>query len=241
MQIQNAITNLEDLRKWFESKKTPFYTLYTGRGVSQNMVLHRQRNELSEEEAWMEIEHFVTISSYGGGVFTLVTREDKNKENILNGKTLIAINQPGMQNAGIAGINSPQIGQDAINKAVNDARQQWELEKRVEELEHSLDQSQNSTFWDRIGNRLAENEQLPQLCEALLMRFLVPSGQQQPSPSAGVHGIPGQKASLEESMQKLSTVFADPEELIHRISNWVEQHPEFAKQIFEEQILMNNE
>jgi len=237
--MENAITSLQDLRKWFESKETPYYTLYIGRGTNQNMVLHRQRNEMSPQEAWMQIENDVKISSYGGGVFTLVTREDVKKENILNGKVYVAINTADNPQHRMNGINSPQIGQDAINKAVTDALEVYDLKRKVEELENEIEAVQNQSFFERIGNRLSEHPELPQLCEAILMRFLGPSVQQPGATT--IHGMPKQSGTIEESIERIQKVFPDPTAFIHGLSSWVEKHPEMAKQIFEEQILMHNE
>lgn len=248
MLLRTAITSIDNLRQWWEvDTERPYWTLYRGsRNAKGADVIARNDTLDDQESSWEMLEQMISINSQEGGEFTIL-RTDKPKGNFGN-KAVVVLNQmPAYQAAGVAGLpgmpfvaGTPQGIQAYIADEVKKERQNWELEKKVEDLEAAINAKQEGGLLERSLNRLIESDKIGTILELVLAKFLGPVGVPQPSHVA-VSGAPGAGAPAQfqydtdrvsHALERIRAHFPDIHETLEALANYIEKNPDMARTIF---------
>lgn len=138
--MQGAIRDIESLKRWFFANGKPYYTLsYQNQ---QNHVILRNTVNDDMEAAWETLRTTVlSQAEYGRATLHCIVYE-KDKSNNPTARTNIDVmpNQipAGAQMAGI-GYLPASLTTDDIEKAVAAAKKEWEMERRIQDLEAERD------------------------------------------------------------------------------------------------------
>lgn len=179
------ITNIQSLRSWFLDQKRPYWSL-NNNGVGRGLIA---RNESIEDvdTAWTLLETNVLAQAEGGIANVKIFVTDKPKHNhgmetearILPAYSLQTAGQPGIGN-----LPANYMDESKIQGMIADAKEKWELERRIDEMEAAL--SAPSGWVDKLmeGVERIGSTPLGQMLAARLMG--VP-----PTAMANVAAAPG--------------------------------------------------
>lgn len=136
------ISSVEDLKVWFMAHKRPEWSLMHGfqDGVQQRGQIYRNQDEgITMEESWDLLEQMIRINTSQGARFTVfVPNNDAgNRGHVVKLQIGEAPSPFGSPYAtGIAGYGAPgMISKAEVAELIEEKRQVWELQKRIEDLE----------------------------------------------------------------------------------------------------------
>jgi len=246
------LTSLDDLEVWFKKLNTPKFNLYAGRNNTNQgaRIMKLDAETHSVEDAWDELKAILERMTHG--YFTVfVPTSGKNvgdritiyrgPANQAQAAGMGALPGSGVLVPGI-GLVPPEKIDEAIKSKLEEERYRWELEKRLEELEN---QGAPASFWEKVWDKIAENEELPRalmnVCTTLIDRF---ANQGRPAALAG-YGQPGQAqqqavneagemARIQAALEQIAEVFPDLTGFLEGLAAYVKANPEQAKMIFEQ-------
>lgn len=241
---RTAITNLDDLSKWWESDpERPYWTLYRGVRPSKQDVIARNDTIEDLAGAWEVLQQMLFINSTGGGEF-LILRSDKPKGNYGH-KVVVVLNMSPQSAPGIGGMMSPTpfIGeqpaiQAVIEKEVEKAKHAWELERKVEDLEAAINAGNEGTGLERVFNRIIDHPKIDTILEVLLVKLLGPK----PQTHVAVSGVPTSEEEgfqydtdrVINALEGIREHFPDIHSFLDRLAAYVQANPEMAKTIFKQ-------
>ena len=77
--MENAITSLQDLKAWFISAESPFFTLYRGTEVKQGNTVAKNDVTSDMTQAWALLEKQITsLSKHGAVIFVHARKKNDN-------------------------------------------------------------------------------------------------------------------------------------------------------------------
>lgn len=229
--MTNAVTSLDNVESWFKNLASPFYTLY--RGKTKRIVLRQETPDIPVDEVWESLRDVMKMQSAYGASFTLMVT-DRPKGNVPMGEILISLNEN--QLPGIGGVpmsqnfspTTPYIGEAGIQKIKEEAKKEWDMLRRIEDLEDELEAKVSPV--ERYFSSLLENGTLDNLVTMVAAKFIAPS------PQAGIQGHPNPTtSSLETSLVRMQSVIPDIDTFMDNFSKWAVENPEQAASFFSPQ------
>ena len=145
--MQGAISNIDGLERFFKGANAPFFTLSyysTQSPTGQGNVVIRNVKEGNVDHAWDMLKRFVMDQTgFGRAQLHLIVYEKENGSNNPVARTNIDIggNNTPMSNSapGIGSLPVGYVHEDTIQKAIDAAREKWEMEARIQALENQPD------------------------------------------------------------------------------------------------------
>ena len=236
--MQGAIRNIATLKKWFLSNGVPFFTLsYAGQA---NQII--QRNTAIEEldQAWELLEtNVLGQAEYGRATMSLIVYNKGSGANNPIGRTnidILPINQQnGNQVAGIGQLPAGYMDKSEVQKLIDDAKEKWELEKRLEDLEIQISNPADVTEkWIQGIERIGASP----LGQVIMMKLLGgPLPTIQPAPINGAPAPADEGGdTFEDDIEATAQILGvDDTVLARQLRRLVESNPEMAKQILQQQ------
>jgi hypothetical protein len=236
--MQGAIRNIATLKKWFFSNGVPFFTLtYSGQ---TNQVI--QRNTAIEEldEAWSLLEtNVLAQAEYGRATMHLIVYNKTSGPNNPTARTNIDVlpmnPTPNYGMPGIGSIPSGFVDESKIEGMINEAREKWDMERRLEDLEAQI-KNPNDDWTEKMMTGIERIGATP-FGQALIMKFFggaLPSFQPQPINGAPGPSQPGdiEEDSFESDIERTSELLGvDDVTLARKLRELVEANPQAAKQL----------
>lgn len=240
--MQGAITTIDGLQAWFYDRKIPFWTVRYYKPGGAGEVVARQTTEDNLDASWQQLSRTVADQSRNSRaqLQCMVYSDPKNRNNY-DAITNIELSQYGAP-LGAASIGSlPQINESEIESrisgAIQDARERWELEARIAQLE---EEGARQDPADKIFSAIERLVNSP-LGNALVARIMgVPLQPVQVSNVAGTPtktaGGPDSDADQADTFDEdidvtASTLGISDIELASKLRKLVEANPEMAKNL----------
>lgn len=243
MRQDSCITNLDNLKKWFEMNQKgregaqPFFTIWRGTEQKQDRIIYRNSEITDPADAWNAMEEVLEMHSETGGLFRvfITTKPAFN----VGMSTLVRLNNPnpyqGNQMAGIGSINYGIHGsiKEAIQAEVDRALEIERLRVRLENMEN------NAQAGIGMTERLVE-EFLPvmkHLVQAAGMKYMgygpaaghqapVMHGEEMPS---GVEEFEYDYERIDPALDQLRQVVPDIEGALEKLAAMARKNPDMAK------------
>lgn len=251
------ISDFEALREWFMEAKTSKFTIAHGSDFSSRRYAFNQDDALMEQEdAWDLLEEKLRLLGANGGSF-VINLPTKNGGNGWKMVFKLASPASGDRRAGIGNTGSgTYIGEkrveDYIAEKINDKMENFELRRRVEDLEAEIE-SQGS-FVERLVNRITEHPNFDPtaLADKLVAGIGAILGNK--SASVGLSGFPagsqpekpvGQQSprteeeleatgqAIGEALERIAMAFPDLDlgELLTGLAAYIEENPSMARML----------
>lgn len=230
--MNGAIRSVSSLRTWFFDVGKPFFTL-TYAGQTAQVVM---RNVVEEdmEKAWETLKRTVEAQAeYGRATLQVIVYTKERGANNPDGRTNIDI-QPGAQpaQAAIAGYLPGHVDESKIAGMIEEARQKWELERRLEELENQVN---NPVDWTSRTVEIIEKigaTPIGQILTAKLLGVQMPVGQVAGHPAPEEIEPDNFEQDIDEAAGLLGVSDA---ELAAKLVKLVRANPEMARQLINAQ------
>lgn len=160
--MQGAISNIDAVERWFKANEAPYYTISyysTQSPTGQGQVIGRNTKEGDLETAWSRLKSLIQDQTgFGRAQLHLLVYETPGGANTPKARTNIDITATSQNLQSAAFIGSTPAGyvtEDAIEKALNAARERWDLEARIASLEAAPEADFTDkllTAFERIGS-----------------------------------------------------------------------------------------
>lgn len=249
MTPRSTITSIDDLKRWWDADPTkPYWSLYRGLRYNKTDVLVRNTTIEDPDEAFKLLEDMIQVNGGAGGDF-VIARSEKPLSNYVE-KAYLSLHAHGAM-PGVAGYPAPYPGMalagipagksldDVLAERINSEREKWELSKKVEDLEGSIQGMQEGTGIERVFNRLLDHPKLDAMVDILLTRLLGPK----PAPAnVAVSGMPGEEEAHEgfqydsnrviTALEQIREHFPDIHEFLDKLAAYIASNPGQAKMIF---------
>lgn len=233
------ITNISTLRTWFLDNQKPFFTLYQN-GVNRAIIA---RNETVDDlnQAWNLLETNVLAQAEGGtaNVRVYVTEKPKHNHGLETEARILPL-VPTLGQPGISGLPQGYLDESKVAGLIKEAREKWELERRIEELE--MAQEPVKDWAETMINGFERVAKTP-LGAALVQKLLGVV----PMPQPAMNGVPTPAAqsqannstdddeysdSFFENIENTAALLGvDEETLANKLAKLVQQNPELAKSL----------
>lgn len=256
--MENAITNIADLKTWFFDCNAPFYTLYRGTEVKAGAMISKNDTTGDVSQAWILLEKSVQmLSKHGSTIFVLVRK--KNDNTTTGNSTIFAYNPFGaaMYGGAVAGIgnmlpaNTQPQGMSAVEvqKMIQSEREKWEQAREIEDLKSmisGIQEDQGKT--ERLVKTVLNHPIVASIGSILLAKVagidpkLLASMQ---GNTEGVHnsddehpvGDDDDDEYYNQAIENFESAgFAASD--IKKFSEWAKQNKDFAKQMFSQNLTM---
>ena len=198
-----VITNLQDLRRWFENTAAQFessaWNLYAG--FKENLaertgMLTKQpdaNKSIADSFEWLE--DAIEMASYDGGEFTIYMPNPKHS--VHGFKQFFKVDKQGAQSAGLDGFPTNPAAMGYITREEFALQQQmWELRRENEDLKAAINGPAN--FWQGLAQQAIENgtgekvvSRILGVIDNVLAGIALKSGAMRPQIS--VNGLDGQE------------------------------------------------
>lgn len=238
--MQGAISNIDALERFFRGANAPFFTLSyysTNSPTGQGNVVVRNVRETGMDQSWQLLRQYVMDQTgYGRAQLHLITYESEKSANTPTARTNIDIVGTGGSSHGTPGIGSLPVGyttDDAIQKAVDAAKEKWEMEARIQALENQPEEN----LLEKV-ERIAAIPVVQTLINAYLqkqgMANLILS---QPAVN-GAHmqdteNQPDGEDNFDEDIDATARIIGVTDaQLAARLRKLAEENPDVARQIF---------
>lgn len=230
--MQGAITEINRLRNWFYNNNQPFFLLrYYHPGKAGDVII---RNESIPEldPAWEKLSTEVLSQAEAGRALlqVLVWGPGKTANNYA-ALTNLDMRIVPVAMAGIGSLPGGYMDESKVQGLIQDAREKWELERRLEDLENQIN---NPGDWIEKSMHALERIGATPIGVALVSKLLGT-----PLPTAQIAGTPAPADEQEgidtfdEDIQKTAAILGvDDATLARKLRQVVESQPEVAKQIF---------
>lgn len=197
-----VVTNLEDLRRWFENSAQQFessaWNLYAGFKESlaeRNGMLTKQPDpNKSVEDSFEWLQDAIEMASFNGGEFTIYMPNPKHS--VHGYKVFFSVAQRGdVQGVGLGGFPSNPAAMGYITREEFNLQQQmWQLRRENEDLKAAIENP--PTFLAGIAQQAVENGTVERLLSGIMgllekavTGFAIKQGAY---PTISVNGIEGQ-------------------------------------------------
>ena len=236
--MQGGIRNIESLKTWFFDVGKPFFTL-SYLGGNANQVIMRNTATDNMEEAWDLLKRQVLAQSEVGRATLYLFVYKNGNANNPDGRTNIDITPGGMQPNGVAGFGSLPVGyvdENKINGMISAAREKWELEKRLEDLEAQINSPNDWVDKAISGLERIGETQLGQMLAMKLLGITAPPVVPGARPVNGTPEQPGESAddTFEDDIEATANMLGcDDITLARKLRQLVQNNPEMAKQLLQ--------
>lgn len=152
------ISSYEGLREWFLSAKTGKYSIYRGfvhSKLNNSQQFVKSEEFASAEDAFENLKKMLQLA--GTGNFTIMVPSQTASMGVRTFFRLGGVSQV----AGINGVQVQGINEAKVQGMISEAREKWEMERRIEDLEASADA--RLTMKDRIIQGFLDHPQFPEL------------------------------------------------------------------------------
>lgn len=235
--MQGGIRNINSLKQWFTDVGLPFFTLSYYGGSSNQVIM---RNVAIEDmgEAWELLKRQVLAQSEGDRATMQLIVYKKGAANNYEAKTNIDIFRAGAESLpameGIGSLSAGYVDEAKIAGMIAEAREKWDMERRVEDLETQLNSP--SDDWMDKGMAFIERIGATPFGQAFAAKFL--GGNLPPYiPAAQVAGHPSANEpqdTFEEDIDKTAELLGvDDTVLARKLRQLVETNPELAKSLLQ--------
>lgn len=236
-----AITTMEHLEKWFRSNNLPYFILAYANGKGENQILKNEGEGAIDnvDEAWELLRDQIEAQTMAGRAMLEVKVFANSKAKYHPIKTNVDMRTPyyGGNYAGVGQLPTTSgVSALDVQKAIQDERTKWELERRVEDLETAL--SAPSNIIERGLSMLGQYPALAGIVNNLIAGFV-----SQNNPTLGqqianttIAGMPETTEStdpeqvfaqnINEAAKMLNT---DPLTLSIKINNFVKANQDLAQ------------
>jgi len=235
--MQGAIRNIATLKKWFYANGVPFFTLtYAGQA---NQIVQRNTAIEDMDDAWSLLETNILGQAEAGraNMHVIVYNKASGANNPIARTNLDIWSNQANQTGNVAGIGSLPVGgvgyidESKVNGLIAEAKEKWELEKRLEDLEAQI--SNPNDWTDKLLTGLERIGATP-FGQAIAAKFL---GLQMPSPgTATIAGTPNSDTDTsgdtfdEDISHTAALLGVDDITLAKKLRKLVQNDPELAKQ-----------
>lgn len=151
--IEGALTSIEDLKDWFLSHDTPFYTMYLGSKVdpTRRSLQNDSEGKTDPQAVWSDLEYHLKRMGSNGGTFHICVKNKESGKAPLAYATLqlapfaqkytIPGNAAAMPPTPIInGVPDQKAIDKAIQEAIKAAEEKWRQEKEIESLKQELEE-----------------------------------------------------------------------------------------------------
>lgn len=250
MRNDGHISNLEDLKRWFDLSQAgkepkPYFTVWSGYEPVQKKLILRNEEVSDAEKSWDLLQEMIEIhSENSGGVFRVFLTSKPGYNIGVN--TIVRI--PGTIAANVAGINGVGAGtfgiygsaKEMIEAEIERRMEVYELKREIEDMKAG-NSAMNGV--EQVRQIFEAVPALNPLAHALGMKLLgMTPAQVPPPPAQGVHvpgdGIQGSDTEgfdydvVEPALDKLRRVFPNVEMTLDQLADWALQNPEMARNLF---------
>ena len=247
MRQDTFISNLDDLKSWFDLNQTgkevrPYFTLWRGFESKADRIICRNVEITDADKSWELLENMIQAHSDGGGSFR-VYLTDKPLHNF--GLTTL-VKLPGVNpqgtNAGIQGMygDPDKRIQDEVERRI----EMYELKRQIEDLQASKGSAISGM--DQFRELLTEFPELRQLGYVLGLKAMGMQGPgvqpiaQPVASSFSGNNAPDNNAEgydydvLEPALDKLkSALGSEPEKVISKLADFAEKNPQTARDLLQ--------
>ena len=153
MSVKNVISDQQSLWIWFEKLDCPTWNLYRGfhNKLLHSQLIYRQTDtNKTVEESFEELVELTNMQSGSGAQFTIYVPYMSGNKGASQFYGLGAY----ATGRGSSLSGAPQVGMVSINdidRRIQEARNMWELERKVEDLEAA--ERGRMTIWETLGER----------------------------------------------------------------------------------------
>lgn len=239
--MQGGIRSIESLEKWFRAVGKPCFTLsYLGQA---NQVIARNTTVEDMGEAWEMLRmHVLAQAEYGRAqMHVIVYANDKGGPNNPSGRTnidLLSQHHPA-HFAGIAGMPTGNaVPEDKIAGILAEAREKWEMEKRLDDLEAQLNAppddlfEKTATLIERIGTTPIGSILLAKLMGGAPV---LPPAPITGTPKADNDPSPDDAEDFDDNIDRTAQILGVSDaKLAATLRRFAETNPEVAKQLFQQ-------
>lgn len=250
MRDSTYISNIDDLKKWFEINQAggkeprPYFTLYRGYEAKNDRYILSNKEISDPEAAWELLENMLEMYQDGGGQFRLFITDRPGHNFGMTTYVKLPARNPAV--AGVHGVASQNYGIYGSMREMFDAemakqRKIWEMEQKIEMMEAG--QSGIGTV-ETIRQIFEAVPALNPLAHAIGMKILgmAPNAPAPASPAAGAPA-PGETINgvdpegydydvVEPALDKMRRVFPNVEMTLDKLADWVNQNPDMARNLF---------
>jgi hypothetical protein len=254
-------SDVNSIKDVFYEYAEPIWGLYDGKARrtppnvasdARGRLFYQDSNDMDIPDSWSRLEGALSRVVYKGGYCTIYVGTGQNALTIP-----CYFDHPGQsggQNTGITGANFGGMG--IMRELFDEKLRNYELKREYEDLQ--LQRGPNS-FWERVGEKLLENEQLPNLVMGVLNSFqkmatnpqLAQGGQypqqqqvyQRPRPQTDSEKVSGPTQTPELALQQFGEQikggFSDGEEMAQYLAKLAvifQANPEGMKAVIDNAI-----
>lgn len=229
--MNGAIRNISTLKTWFYDVGKPFFTLSYS-GTTNHMILRNTATE-NMDEAWTLLERQVNAQAeYGRATMQVIVYKAGNANNP-DGRTNIdmAPQSQGSQVAGIGSLPSGYLDENKVAGMISEAKEKWELERRLEDLEAQINNPGDWTEKLMAGIERIGATQLGQMLAMKLMGQPIPAGMVA-GPPPGTQAPTDETDNFEEDIETTAAILGVSDAVLaSKLRRLVETNPEMAKQL----------
>lgn len=229
MAKNGVFTSIEDLKDWFDytvqKTGTNNWILYHGHIMKSHnttaKAAEQREQDLTDEESFEILERFINAQSKAGGTFTVLIPE-QNKVGV---RTFLSLNN---NSPGMAGIYGP----DYVSKEIEQFKTQFMLQQEIEALRAEMNERRNPL--EKMVEQLMDSGVVGQIIQGFAQKAM------------GLPAVSGNGASdtefqsanvggIENSLQRISVVFPNLDSALEKLADFVEQQPDLARQLLNQQ------
>lgn len=183
------ISKIEDLKFWFDEIDKPHWNLYRGhltKMVPSQLIYKNDKPGMEVTSSFDLLQQIIEMNSGGGGKFTVFVPIANNR----GYSTHIGLNLNGRSSSFSLGAIPAQmqgyVSMNDVDKRIEEARERWELQKRIEDLEAAQDA--NTPISEKVMEHVLQEGgigEIVKMCghvlNGLVARISMPPGKTQVS------------------------------------------------------------
>ncbi len=253
MKSKAAITDIQDLEKWFIQCNTVEWNLYRGHQDKLNslhLIASQRQSDVSMDESWEKLASFIEMNTRQGGDLTVYIPAGSNNRGFLSHFSVErvgmigGIGQPGAMSAmGAWGMGFIPI--DEHERRTKELREKWEMERRMEDLEAEIEG--RGGVWGNIAKEALQGIDVNQLIKMAYVGLMSKFNPGAINPQISINGMGMQTPSeeydqdqeeespLANFVSRTRPHFSTDEDylaFLDKVANFFEKNPEMCKSFF---------
>lgn len=204
MKSKAAMTNLEDLERWFQQCGSVEWNLYRGHQDKLNslhLIASQKQSDVGMDESWDKLSQFIEMNTRQGGDITVYIPAGGNNRGFLahfsvnTPGAMAGLGQPGAMSAmGAWGMGFIPI--EEHERRAKELREKWDLERRLEDLE--AENESRGGIWGNIAKEALSGIDVNQLIKMAYVGLMAKFNPGAINPQISINGMGMQTGAEDE-------------------------------------------
>lgn len=250
MKSRATITNMDDLKTWFDMAGSTEWNLYRGHQDKLNgahQIASQRATETNLEESWDQLSRFIDMNTRNGGDVTIYIPGGGNGRGYVAHYSLerpgamAGLGQPGGAMMGAWGMGYIPI--EEHERRAKELREKWELERRLEDLE--AENESRGGIWGNIAKEALSGIDVNQIVKMVYVGFMSKFNPGAINPQISINGMDaapqGEEGEeyednpIERFITRTRRFFNTDEEyldFLDKVATFFEKQPDMCKGLF---------